>query len=32
MGHGLVPESGSDGGTGPEPGDEAGSGFGVVED
>lgn len=27
-----MPESGSDGGTGPEPGDEAGSGFGVVED
>lgn len=25
-------ESGSDGGIGPEPGDEAGSGFGVVED
>lgn len=28
MGSGLGPESGRDGGTGPEPGDGAGSGFG----
>lgn len=30
MGPGLGPEFGSDGGTGPEPGDGAGSGFGAV--
>lgn len=30
MGPGLGPESGSDGGTEPEPGDGAGSGFGAV--